>query len=229
MTDMSLQESLKGPHITQFGKTDGAAADAIPQLITALAKASQNFDPVVKDKEGKVKPKDESRAGYTFKYASLAASVTATRDHLAKEGLIVTGHMTEDDSGKKTVCTYLMHQSGGYMYSYMEVPHINSDYLNQMMQAYGGAVSFIRRYIYNALLNLASDEDDLDQDGADDGLRADMGGRPADYPKHPDITAASSISDLSAAMRKLSKEERAKYSDHHNQRMSDLQEKGGAE
>jgi ERF superfamily len=229
MTDMSLQESLKGPHIPQFGKTDGAAADAIPQLIDALAKASQNFQEVTKDQEGKVKPKDESRAGYTFKYADLASYVSATRPALSDEGIIVTSHMTTADNGNKTVHTYVMHKAGGYMFSSMNVPRIESGYINQMMQAYGGAVSFIRRYLYIALLNLVSDDDDIDRGADEDGARGDMGGRPADYPKHPDITAASSISDLSAAMRKLSKEERAKYSDHHNQRMSDLQEKGGAE
>jgi hypothetical protein len=229
MSDMSEAVALQRVHLPQFGKTDGAAADAIPQLVAALAKASEGFEEVSKDQEGVVNPKDSSKAGYKFKYAALAAYVQATRPSLAANGLIVTSHLSEAEDGAKIVHTYLMHASGGFMFSSMAVPRIGDGYISQIMQAFGGAVSYIRRYLYIALLNLVCDDEDIDAEGVGDGVKGDMqtNKAAAAFPKHPDITKAKTIGDLSRVMTAFEKADKGKYRFHFEARQIELRAESG--
>lgn len=228
---MSETVALHRAHLPQFGKTEGAVADAIPQLIAALAKASEGFEEVSKDQEGVVNPKDSAKAGYKFKYAALAAYVQATRPSLSANGLIVTSHLSEAEDGAKIVHTYLMHASGGFMFSSMAVPRIGDGYISQIMQAFGGAVSYIRRYLYIALLNLVCDDEDIDAEDVGDGVKADMQTSKASaaFPKHPDITKAKTIGEVNRVMSGLEKSDKAKYSTHHQARMMELRAESSAE
>lgn len=226
MNDMTVP-GLDLPEIThQFGSFDGATPGAIPLLITALAAASGSFKPVEKNKEGRVAPKDPNKSGYIFKYAGLVAYVDATRDALAENGLVVTSAPMRNNAGQQVVRMYLMHSAGGYMFAEMAVPTIEADFITRVMQAFGTATEFIRRILYKSLLNLVADDEYPDDDDRDPDPRASFGDA-SSYPKHPDMTAAKSIGDLSRVMQGLEKADKAKYSSHFNARQAELS--GGAE
>src|SRR5579872_6700894 len=84
----------------------------ISKLIEALAKAQLNFKPVKKQVENEA----YRRGGKASKYADLNAVVDATRDALAKEGLVVTQWPSIDIAAKHTsLVTLLAHSSGEWM------------------------------------------------------------------------------------------------------------------
>jgi hypothetical protein len=226
MNDMTMP-GMDLPEIThQFGAFEGSTPGAIPALIAALATASGQFKPVEKNKEGKVAPKDPTKSGYTFKYANLVAYVDATREALAANGLVVTSAPMRNSMGQPVVRMYLMHSSGGYLFAEMAIPHIEADFITRVMQAFGTATEFIRRILYKSLLNLVADDEYPEDDDRDPDPRASFGGDAA-YPKHPDMTAAKSIGELSRVMQGLEKADKAKYSTHFNACQAELA--GGAE
>lgn len=197
---------------------------AIPALIDALAKAQGEFLPVGTNAEGKITPK-EGRQGFTFKYAELSAFIAASQPALSKHGLAVTSMPSQRD-GSPVLCMLVMHKDGGYIRAEAYFPRVPDGFLSQMLMAWGGIVSFLRRYLYKAVLNMAEVEEEvIDGPGTDD-VQASMPNKnaPAPYPKHPDISKAASVSELSKVMTKLEKSDKAKFAEHYNARAAELRQ-----
>lgn len=143
------------PSMNGFGiKT----TSSISKLVEALAKAQLNFKPVLKQSDNPA----FMRGGKASKYADLNSVVEATREALAKEGLIVTQWPSADtESRKMTLITLLAHSSGEWMKGEitMTAP------AGFTPQNFGSFLTYVRRYTWSAIVGVAPEDDD-DGNGA---------------------------------------------------------------
>ncbi len=116
-------------------------------LAAALAKAQAAFPPISRDKEVTVKTKTGGE--YKFKYAPLDSILTAVRGPLAENGLAIVQLLDED-----VLVTSLLHESGAILSGRTPIPAAEG------VQAYGSAITYLRRYSIQALLGIAAEEDD---------------------------------------------------------------------
>lgn len=107
--------------------------------------------------EGNIKKQSQ---GYNYKYADLAATLNAIRGPMAEAGLSV--HQTFEPFNEHMVLiTTLTHESGEYIPSKFPL-NLNWESLTKgnKLQNIGSTLSYIRRYSLQAILNLATDDDD---------------------------------------------------------------------
>ena len=91
---------------------------------------------------------------YTFRYATLDKITDMTRHALAENGLCVLQPIVSTERGPALV-TRLLHESGQWMECEVLLPALGNN-----PQAFGSAVTYVRRYSVCALLNISADEDD---------------------------------------------------------------------
>ena len=154
----------------------------INELAAALVAAQAEFGAV---------PKGATNPFFKSKYASLPDVVQHASPILAKHGLAISQHVTYDEMGRDALMTYLLHKSGQYIAYSMKLHLIKED-----PQAQGSAITYARRYSYQAVLGLVTDEDD-------DGQRATQAQAKV-IKKAPDLT--SSQEKLKNALAKKFKE-----------------------
>lgn len=152
MSNEEMQEKTSNAEVI----SEGAASKAL--LYAALAKAQGNFPAIPKNREASIRPRDQGRQAYTFRYADLEATLAAVRPPLAAEGLC----LLQIVNGTKLITT-LGHESGQSICSEFEMaPWITMG----DPKLYGITLAYFRRYQVNALLAIAAD-DDLDVNGED--------------------------------------------------------------
>lgn len=136
------------------GFEEHGTPDQLAALYGALAAASGNFKPVVKNRDGQYK-------GARFKYATLEALIEATRPALAAEGVFIAQPPTRvnPESAKACVRTIVTHKAGGKWVFLFEFAVIGD------IQSYGTQVTYIRRYQYQATTGIDSGEPDADEMG----------------------------------------------------------------
>lgn len=137
-----------------------ATRPGIAKLAAALAKAQAEFPAIPKNRTGRIQPKDQSKQGFEFKYADLEAVIAATRPALTKHGLAVIQQIAGD-----ALRTILVHESGEQLVSEIFVGGPR-DYTD--IKHFGIMVSYNRRYQYQSMVCVASD-DDADVDPNDSG------------------------------------------------------------
>lgn len=123
-------------------------SDEIKDLSAALTDFQSKIEQPKLEKEVVVKTKTGS--SYKFKYADLSACVRAATPALKEAGLAVSQIICD---GK--LVTLLSHKSGQWIKSEMFMPQVTSDY-----QAYGSAITYLKRYSYCAILGIVADTDD---------------------------------------------------------------------
>jgi hypothetical protein len=99
----------------------------------------------------------KDKAGYNYRYATLANIVVNTQELLADHGLSVVQFPTSSKLGLGCI-TMLMHSSGQYIRGrfVMPVPSMKGSNLTQEA---GAAITYARRYALSAVLCIAADED----------------------------------------------------------------------
>jgi ERF superfamily protein len=139
-----------GTEIPKPGRVEFTTKSAtIGKLAEALAKAQLEFKPVLKD---------TANPFYKSRYADLATVIGATQPALAKHGLTVVqlpviapqGH----GAGVKTV---LQHVSDEYISVDLILPISGERYDAQTV---GSAITYARRYSYQAVVGVAAEVDD---------------------------------------------------------------------
>lgn len=140
-------------------------SENVEQVVEALAAASGEFLPVVKERDATIVSQKGSSFGYS--YATLGTAVTATRPALAKHGLVViqparlVRARTRDDIDEIEVTSVLYHKSGQWISEVCTWPVSSTD-----NRSIGSGMTYARRHSYLALLGIAAEDDD------DDGERA---------------------------------------------------------
>lgn len=133
-------------------------------LAAALAKAQGEFPPIPRDKEVTVTIK--TGGSYKFKYAPLDSILNAVREPLVTNGLALTQLLDAGD-----LVTVLLHKDGGSLTGRLPIPSVDG------VQAFGSAITYLRRYSIQAILGIAAEEDDDGNHAA--GNAASFGTRPA--------------------------------------------------
>lgn len=147
-------------------------SEQIDKLVEALAKAQGAIQNPQKNKRVKV---GES---YEFEYADLTAIIDAVKQPLSENGLAYTQTLGPDDQKLYRLTTRLLHSSGQWISS--ETPLFVD---TGKSQAFGSALTFMKRYALAALLGVAADSDD--DANAADGNTAKVQDKPARKPKEP--------------------------------------------
>ena len=138
-------------------------------LAAALSKAQGSFLPVVKNRTVTVRTDSGS---YRFSYATYDACLRATKEALASNGLAFRFEMDVE-----RIDGVLSHESGEEVRSSLPIanplaPVMDIDKEGQerkrrpSWQTFGSGLTYARRYLYCAMLNLSAEEDD-------DGIHAD--------------------------------------------------------
>lgn len=125
-------------------------SDSIQALAEALAKAQAEIVPPEKNRTVQVQTRTGGR--YTFHYADLGAITEAARGPLGKNGLSIV-HTTEQDEQGYWLVTTLLHSSGQWIASRYPLP------LQAEAKEIGSAITYGKRYLLSALLNISADDD----------------------------------------------------------------------
>ena len=118
------------------------------EIAQALSKAQAEIPPVKFDA---VNPFLKN------KYASLGACIETARPALLKHGLAVVYLPTTTDNGL-TLKQVIMHSSGEQLESEMSLP-IGEERGKSLAQVAGSLITYMRRYMFTAALNMYADED----------------------------------------------------------------------
>lgn len=132
--------------------TTSQLASFMSENIDQISAALSAFQGVVEQPklEKEVKVKTKSGGSYSFKYADLSACVKAATQALKCCNLSVCQLIS---NGK--LITILSHKSGQWFKSELMLPTQTTDY-----QAYGSAITYLKRYSYCAILGIVADTDD---------------------------------------------------------------------
>jgi len=128
-------------------------SDQIDQLASEFSKFQGEIKDVLKDKNG-----------YGYRYADLCQVLEISRPLLSKYDLSVM-QLPVSNSDKVGIETLIMHKSGQWISSSVEIPLVASKGMT-IAQAMGSIITYIRRYALTSMLGVAQ----TDNDGADNGF-----------------------------------------------------------
>ncbi len=135
-------------------------------LFAALARAQAKMET----------PKfDSTNPHFKSKFASLVATIKATKPALNEEGLALTQFPVRGSDGMPMLRTILTHADGGMLSEDMPLLPGKND-----MQGLGAAITYARRFSWSAVCGIASEEDD---DGNSTVPAATGASRSASQPK----------------------------------------------
>lgn len=122
-------------------------SESIVKLAVALAKFNSEVSSISKDAKNPF---------FKSEYVTLDKLIISTRDILQKNGLSIMQMPLSKENGEIGIQTILLHESGEYIES---EPLFMKPAKNDPQQA-GSVISYLRRYSYQAILNLNTGEDD---------------------------------------------------------------------
>ena len=123
----------------------------IAQIAPALVRAQGAMENPPRNRSVQVRTQAGS---YTFRYATLDKITDMIRHALVENGLCLLQPIVGTERGPALV-TRLLHESGQWMECEVLLPALGNN-----PQAFGSAVTYVRRYSVCALLNISADEDD---------------------------------------------------------------------
>lgn len=103
---------------------------------------------------------------FKSKYADLAEVVRASRTALAKNGLAVMQYVKCLEDGKSMLCTRLGHSSGQSIESIIPIKSEKPG-----IQGFGSNLSYLRRYMYAAMVGVVASGEDDDGEMAMQGVK----------------------------------------------------------
>ncbi len=158
--DSTFMET-EGPVIQQgkleevFSSMTYKRSATIGKLVGAMCKAQMAFTVVRKDSENPA----FARGGKPSKYADLCSIVNATRDALNKNGLTIMQFPNMSLSGKSLVVeTLLAHESEEWISCELVLPA--ADDRGFTAHTIGKAMTYARRYSWQAITGAVADDDD---------------------------------------------------------------------
>jgi hypothetical protein len=128
-------------------------SEKIDQISIALSKAQSELESVKKDSQG-----------YGYNYSDLSSVIATAKPVLAKNGLAVVQLVGELSDNKVHLTTVLTHSSGQFFQSVSSAPLIEMKGANAM-QAFGAVISYSRRYAFQAILGMSSEDPDASPNG----------------------------------------------------------------
>jgi len=132
--------------------SDSNMSGQINEIATALSKAQGALTAATKD-----------QAGYGYNYSDLNSVINTAKTTLEANGLSVI-QLVGPTTDVVSVTTILSHSSGQYFKSVATLPVIEMKGCNPA-QAAGASLSYLRRYAYQAILGMASEDHDASSNG----------------------------------------------------------------
>ena len=126
------------------------------EQINELAKALCAF-------QAEVETAKKGSQGYGYKYSDLSQVISTAKPILSKNHLSVSQSLNHTEQGHNTIVTTLLHASGQYMQSECIVPNLQAGKNMNVAQALGASISYMRRYAYQAILGMTSEDNDVQQ------------------------------------------------------------------
>lgn len=155
MPEEAIQEVTQPEIMPPMPEIKFSSSASIGKLVGALAKAQLGFKAI---------KKDTSNPYYGSKYADLAGAIEATQPSLAKNGLVVIQLPRTNIAAKtQTLNTILLHESGEWISGELEVPATmmgKDRSIKFDVQSVGAAMTYCRRYSYQAIIGVAAEADD---------------------------------------------------------------------
>jgi hypothetical protein len=121
----------------------------IGNLVAALAKAQGDFTPAIKA---------TTNTYFNSKYADLAANIDAVRPALNKHGIALMQFPDVDLESQTVRVTTALHHGEQFISQSFEAPAVGAKGFN--VQSIGACTTYLRRYGLQALVGLASEDDD---------------------------------------------------------------------
>lgn len=128
-------------------------SESIKELATALSKMQSELDMA-----------DKNREAYSCKYADLPRCLETLKIPLTKNGLSISQLLVNRENGKPSLITLLLHSSGEWLKSTLDIEEVASKQCNNL-QRLGIGITYVRRYAILAIAGLSSKEDDTDAHG----------------------------------------------------------------
>lgn len=123
-------------------------SETIGKLAVSLVKFNSEISKISKDAKNPF---------FKSNYVTLDKLIDATRPILKDNGLVIMQSPLSKENGSIGIQTLLMHESGEFIES--EPIFMTPAKINDPQQA-GSIISYMRRYSYQAILNLNTGEDD---------------------------------------------------------------------
>ncbi len=142
---LDLPTVTNGNGMPKFGFRTSPEITAIAE---AMVSAQAEFGAAIKD---------SANPAYRSKYADLSACIEATQKALNKHGIAVM-QAPQLDGQMVTITTRLQHKSGQWYESDLTLPAVQRERFDS--QSVGSAITYGRRYSLQAILNLATTDDD---------------------------------------------------------------------
>jgi hypothetical protein len=149
-------------------------SEQINELIEALAQAQGEFKPVSKSAENPF---------LRNKYATLDGVIDVIRGPLSKHGLAFVQPLTTAE-GSCWLETRIMHRSGQWIATAAEIPEFNGSKGVNSLQSFGGALTYMRRYMLTSMLGINSEDDTDGNEGKENGHKPQV--KSASAPPPPD-------------------------------------------
>jgi hypothetical protein len=125
----------------------------IGKIASALSKA-----------QGELESSKKDNSGYGYNYSDLATVIATAKPVLAKHGLAIT-QLIGAFTNVAEVVTILVHsESGEFFKATSSIPIIEMKNCNAA-QNFGASLSYLRRYSYQAILGMASEDNDASSEG----------------------------------------------------------------
>lgn len=146
-----IVDSTSNPAILVQSNTENMSA-SINEIATALASAQSELESAKKDS-----------SGYGYNYSDLSSVIATAKPVLAKNNLAIT-QLVGNTNENVTITTILTHSSGQYFKSTSTLPVIEMKGCN-VAQSAGASISYLRRYSYQAILGMSSEDNDASSNG----------------------------------------------------------------
>lgn len=170
---------------------DVAPVDPDKALTLALTKAQADFPVIPKGSTATV-PGKNGKQGYSYSYAELGDVLAAVRPVLAENGIATVQRTRHADDGKAILVTELRHVDGGTVDSVIELGQSSAN-----PQAFGGALTYLRRYELVTLCGVAAEED---RDAQDVEPPRTNGQAPAELPHWATPASNAQLAKLGEAL-----------------------------
>lgn len=114
--------------------------------------------------QGELNSAKKDTRGYGYNYSDLASVIEVAKPILAKNKLAITQLVGNAANGDPKVTTLLVHQSGQWFRSVSSMPVVDMKGCSPA-QCHGATQSYLRRYAYQAIIGLASEDNDASPKG----------------------------------------------------------------
>lgn len=162
----------------------------------ALAAAQGKFPAIAKTHTATVSSeKDGKWTKYSYNYADLSDIMSAIRPVLAEHGLAVTQPIEWLESGTLALRTSVFHADGSAIHSMLPLPAPTGK-----PQAFGSALTYMRRYALSSLLGIASEEDDDGSAAEQPGDVERLSRQPRQPQRQPSAKPQSPVEEVERAI-----------------------------